>query len=173
MDMNKNIKATVIILTAILVQGCLSTARLSDFSQTAKGYDFNIIAAAKKTSTDKGWNSKTGFEYYIKANVTEDSLIIKAITGAMMSEGFSIKLLDITNCAILGERGLKANEWNSVAGVYYQKNNDFCEMYINCKITQDFTGGWREDRASKIGDIICRFLKSCEQSYSVNTSLQK
>ena len=162
-----------IFLITVFLQSCLSTAHLSDFSQTARGFDFAKIAAAKNTSPDKSWNSKTGFEYYIKANVSEDSVIIKAITGAMMSEGFSIKLLDKTNCAILGERGLRANEWNSVAGVYYRKNENSYEMYINCKITQDFTGGLREDRAKKIGDIICGLLKSCEQSYSVNTSVQK
>ncbi len=168
---DKRITVLLIPLAIILIQSCLSVARLSDFPKTARGYDFNNIVAAKNVSTDKGWNKKTGLEYYIKTNVTVDSLIIRAITGAIESGGFTIEFLDKNTYAIIGKRGLRANEWKSVIGVYYKINNDVCEMYVKCKITQDFTGGWRTDRAKKVGEIICRLPKSCDQSYTVDPSL--
>ncbi|HKR03311.1 MAG TPA: hypothetical protein VJY62_01640 [Bacteroidia bacterium] len=157
-------------LAMILIQSCLSTAKLSEFPKSVTGFDFDKIANSKKTDKDHGWNVKTGFEYYLKTNVADDSVIVQAITGAMKSEGFKIEIADEDHGAILGERGMRANEWNSVAGVYYKKANEGYEMYVNCKITQDFTGGWREDRAKKIGDKICELLKNCLQSYSVNTT---
>jgi hypothetical protein len=170
---NKLTTISHLFLILILIQSCLSTARLRNFPQSAEGYDFSKIANSKKTEEDKAWNAKTGFEYYLKTNIADDSLIIQAITGAMRSEGFVLKLIDKANGAILGERGLRANEWKSVAGVYYQKTSEGFEVYVNCKITQDFTGGWREDRARKIGVLICDLLKTCLQSYSVNTALPK
>ena len=170
--MNNRITLSLLFF-AILFQGCLSTASLTDFPQSSKSYDFNKIADSEKTEKDKGWNSKTGFEYYMKTNVADDSIITQAITGAMKSEGFQIKFIDKNNGAILGKRGMRANEWNSVAGVYYAKFNEGYEIYVNCKITQDITGGWLEDRAKKIGDKICELLKNCMQSYSVNTAPSK
>lgn len=170
---NKRTYLLLLIVLTILTQGCLSTAHLSDFSKTASSIDFNKIANSKNNTTDKSWNSKTGFEYYIKTSSVDDSLVIQAIKGAIMSEGFTIKFLDKKTNTILAERGMRANEWNSVVGTYYKKVNDGFEVYVNCKITQDFTGGWREDRARKIGDIICGMLKNCSQAYSVNTSPSK
>ena len=168
---NNPITISCYFLAIILIQSCSSTARLTDFPKTAKEYDFDKIANSKKTQEDKSWNKKSGYEYYLQTNSKDDSVIIQAIDRAMRSEGFVIRLIDNTNGAVLGERGLQANEWKSVVGVYYQKNDDGFELYVRCKITQDVTGGWREDRAQKIGEKICSFLKTCLQSYPVNTAM--
>lgn len=169
--MQPNPKAIVVLFVGIIsLQGCLSTARLSDFPKSSKGYDFNKIAASQKTDKDKGWNSKTGFEFYLKTNTADSSAIRQAITDALTGEGFQIKFIDENNGTILSERGLRGNEWNSVAGVYYVKAGDGYEMYINCKITQDITGGIRDDRVMRIGSKICELLKNCQQSYPVTTN---
>jgi len=168
---NKLVAIPCFFIAMILIQSCASTARLTDFPQSAKSYDFNKIANSKKTEEDKSWNKTTGFEYYLKTNITDSSLIVEAIAAALKSEEFVIKFIDDNQGAVLGERGLRANEWKSVAGVYFQKGDEGFEVYVNCKITQDFTGGWREDRARKIGEKICLRLQDCLQSYSVNTRL--
>jgi hypothetical protein len=170
---NKLFTISYYCLAIILIQSCSSTARLSDFPKTAKEYNFDKIANSKKTQEDKSWNKKAGYEYYLQTNSKDDSLIIQAIIGALRSEGFLISFIHDKDGAIVGERGLQANEWKSVAGVYYQKNDEGFEVYVRCKITQDITGGWREDRAKKIGEKICVLLKNCFQSYPVNTAMSQ
>ncbi len=49
---------------------------------------------------------------------------------------------------------MRANEWNSITGVYYHIENAKIQVYLTTKITQDVTGGWRENRAKKIGVLI-------------------
>src|SRR5882672_2365517 len=127
--MNKRTALLLCSLGMTLIQSCLSTANITDFPKSAKDFNFNKIANSKKSETDKGWNSKTGFEYYMKTNIVDDSVIIQAITGAIQSEGFHIKLIDKNNGTILAKRGMRANEWNSVTGVYYSKVNDGYEIY--------------------------------------------
>jgi hypothetical protein len=148
---NKLITIPYFFLAIILIQSCSSTARLTDFPKTAKEHDFDKIANSKKTQEDKSWNKKSGYEYYLATNIKDDTLIRQAAVDALRSEGFLIR--------------------KSVAGVYYQKNDEGFELYVRCKITQDITGGWREDRAQKIGEKICSFLKTCLQSYPINTAM--
>lgn len=49
---------------------------------------------------------------------------------------------------------MMTNEWSSITAVYYKIQADKIQVYLNTKITQDITGGWRENRASKIGRLI-------------------
>ena len=170
LPMNKRTTLLVITAAIVLIQSCLSTALLTDFPQSSKAFDFTKISNSKKSEKDNDRKSKTGSEYYLKTNISDDSLIINSIIGAMKSEGFTVKFNDKNNGAIVGDRGTRANEWNSVSGVYFQKNLDGYEIYITCKITQDFTGGWRDKSAIKIGEKICELLKNCIVSYSVKTN---
>ncbi|MES2765877.1 MAG: hypothetical protein V4642_08420 [Bacteroidota bacterium] len=171
--MKKLITVSILFAATLLIQSCISTARLKDFPQSARTFDFNKIANSRTAEKDDIRDSKTGFEYYLKTNILDDSLILHSIIDGLNDEGFSIKFIDENNGAVLAKRGMRANEWNSVAGVYYQKINDGFEIYVNCKITQDFTGGWREDRAREIGEKICEFLKNCTTSYTVATETEE
>ena len=148
-----------------LFQSCQSTARLSDFTPSAKAINFNKIAASKL----EGKGSKTESEYYIKTNSCTDSLLTWSIIRGLREENFTIKATEQENRAVFGERGMRANEWNAVAGVYYEKDVTGFQIYIRCKITQDFTGGFREDRAMKIGSKICQYMGNCVNAYSVST----
>jgi hypothetical protein len=167
MENSLRIKILFFLVIVTFLQGCQSVARLSDFSPSAKIYDFDKIAASKLD----GKRSKTESEFYIKMNLVTDSLISNSIIEALTSEGFDVKEIKLDNRAVLAERRMRANEWNSVAGIYYQKKLDGFEIYIRCKVTQDITGGWPEDRAKKIGTRICLLLNNCVQSYSVLTSI--
>jgi hypothetical protein len=164
------INIAVLTLLMFLIQSCLSTARLSDYPRSSEGYDFNKIANSKRTDKDKGWNSKTGFEYYLKTETVHDTTLIRAIIQSLREENYVIKHIDVEKGTILAKRGLEANEWKSVIAVYFQKNNAEIDLYVNCKISQDITGGWADNRAEKVGKGICLRLGSCKQSYPVRTS---
>ena len=156
----------LLFITFVLMQSCVSVAKLSDFSRTAEGLDFDKVSTLKKSENDKSWNQKTGYEYYIKSEITDESLIVSAIREALYESGYDIKVYNGNSHTMIGERGLRANEWNSIIGVYYQISNEMTQIYIKCKITQDFTGGWKEDRAEKVGKVVCEKL-GCMESYPV------
>ena len=167
---SKCLLLVIIIVGILTIQSCISTAQLSDFSKTSKSYNFSNISNSRKSANEKSYNFKTGFEYYIRtANNVDSASIVSSIVGCLQNNGYSIKVMDTKNGAIIGKRGLRANEWNSIIGVYYQTGEEGYQIYIKNKITQDFTGGWREDRAKKIGETICCKLNNCKESYTVDT----
>lgn len=162
-----------IFVLPIAFQSCISTARIQDFPKNVSSINFEKIATSPKTTKDGLRNAKTGFEYYFTTSVADEIYLRNAISSGLDLQGFTVEFTDYSQGTIVAERGMRANEWNSVAGVYYRKKAEGFEVYINCKITQDFTGGWNEDRAKKIGIRICEILKGCVQSFSVDTSVPK
>jgi len=66
---------------------------------------------------------------------------------------YRLKSTDSVNRVILGYRGLRADEWKSLVGIYYiadrQLNNT--QILIQVRITQDITGGWNNNRAQEVG----------------------
>ena len=153
----------------ILGHGCISTASMSDLSKTASAYDFDKLSRAEYIENEKNWSNRTVFEYYLKSTGVDDYLLVQAVKGAMEAYEFKVKILNIKERAILGQRGLSANEWKSVIGVYYRTANNSSEIYIKIRVTQDVTGSWRQDRAMEIGELICRILRNCTESYSIDT----
>jgi len=145
----------------VLITGCVSTARVSDFSKTADGLDFERLSERDYDRKDAIWNQKTGYEYFIKLErLTEDELV-GGITRALKKLGYDIRYSDKQGRTIIGERGLRANEWSSVVGVYYRQTGESYYVYIRNVITQDVTGGWRDNRAQKVAQAICADLKTC------------
>jgi len=136
-------------------------ARVSDFSKTANGLDFESLAGRDYDGKDAVWNQKTGYEYFIKLErLTEDELV-DGITRALKQLRYDIRYSDKQGRTIIGERGLRANEWSSVVGAYYRQTGESYYVYIRNVITQDVTGGWRDNRAQKIAQAICADLKTC------------
>jgi hypothetical protein len=82
--------------------------------------------------------------------------------------GFKIKRNDPSEKVIIAKRGLKLNEWNSVAGIYYKLNTNSTDIYIKAEITQDITGGWTDHRAKTIGDLVCDYFKDCTAGYIIS-----
>ena len=70
-------------LLAALITGCVSVARVSDFSRTADGLDFGELARRDYDSKDAIWNQKTGYEYFIEAGKIDDDELVKGITSAV------------------------------------------------------------------------------------------
>ena len=46
------------------------------------------------------------------------------------------------------------NEWSSITAVFYKIQKSKIQVYLKTKISQDITGGWRENRAMKVGQLI-------------------
>ena len=154
----QNIKQFILIITSIfLLQGCLSVARISDFSATSSNIDFNKYSKEKSEKNEPYWTLETSNEYYIETqNLISDDDLIELISQGLRYNGYKIFVADKHNDYVIGKRGLRANEWNTITGVYYRidtvKNKT--QIYINSRITQDITGGWKDNRAKKVGVII-------------------
>ena len=140
----------------VLSAGCLSSARLSDFSGNASAIDFDKYAAQPQAERTALWTGKTSSEYFLE----RDSAYREADLGIIIRRGLKGLgyVVDERNSVpgtnrIVAQRGMHANEWNSITGVYYKidREKHKTQIYINTRITQDVTGGWRENRAAKVG----------------------
>jgi hypothetical protein len=146
----------VLFLIVSLTQSC-TVAKLNSLPKSASSIDFNKCPIEKETNKGKRRTSKTVNEYCIlktKACLEED--VLKAIEKALKLQGFSLVKLDKKEKIVFAQRDLRANEWQSYTGVYYKidENLENTRIYIQVRITQDFTGGRDENRAEKIGLII-------------------
>ncbi len=145
-----------LVVISPLLYSCMSVAKLSDFPAGSKEIDFDRYSAVYHEQKNPFWSAATSNEYYIERDIIiAEKDLADIIKQALFEHGYSINKVDLENNFISGRRGMQANEWNSITGVYYQlDNNKKLQVYIITKITQDFTGGWRENRAKKIGEII-------------------
>lgn len=162
-----NLSFIAFLLLLFAGPGCVATANLSDLPASAENIDFSKLPAAKIDATDKSWNKRTTFEYYVKTNTTDEEQVAVVIKSALAKDGFRIVASGGGSRSILAERPARANEWKTVIGAYYKPGAEGHEIYIKAKITQDITGGWREDRAKNLADAICNSLNNCTASYSV------
>lgn len=153
----KYFKIIAIFITALLLNSCFAShyvgeANLDQFPKSNEEIDFNeksIINPEKELF----WNTKTTNEYYFYLDSYDETKLEEIIQKALRKKGYKIIFINTNENTIIGERGMRANEWYSIMAVYY-KLTDKAEIYIVCKITQDASGGWSENRAMKIGRII-------------------
>jgi hypothetical protein len=149
----KNI-ITTLFITCILT-GCVSMAKLSDFSQTSNSIDFDKLSKEFKLTKTPFWTLKTSNEYYFEKDThIEEAKLIETIKNGLRSYNYSIPVSNLENKCIIGQRGMVANEWNSITAIYYRLQPNKIQVYLNTKISQDITGGWRENRAMKVGKLI-------------------
>ncbi len=78
---------------------------------------------------------------------------------ALSKEGFVY--LDINEKAVIGKRGLRAHEWETLVAVYYSVNDKESDIYVKTEISQDPTCGPESDRAKAIVKGICQSVKGC------------
>jgi len=154
---HKDLAGSFIVL--ILLTSCLSVSKMSDFPKTATAIPFERYAIEYHEKKEPFWTSKTSNEYYFeKETAMPETVLANVIQYALKEKKYTIKEVDTVKDYIIGSRGLHANEWSSITAVYYKLNNDQTkiQVYIKTKITQDITGGWSENRAKKVGEIIER-----------------
>jgi hypothetical protein len=143
------------LLTTALFTGCISLARLSDFSQTSSSIDFDKLSKEFKLTKTPFWTTKTSNEYYFeKETKSNETKFFEIIKDCLNSYNYSISFSNIENKCVIGKRGMVANEWSSITAVYYKIQPNKIQVYLSSKITQDFLGGWRENRAMRVGQSI-------------------
>lgn len=145
------------VLTLFVLIGC-SVAKISEFPKSVAEIDFDNLSKINEESSPF-WTSKTSSEYYLELPKTTDSLLYKAILGSFASNGYQKNYLNLANRFFLAERGIRANEWSTLTCVYYKFNYNNTQIYVKSQITQDITGGWRENRAKKVAERIEKFFR--------------
>lgn len=156
-------KIIALLILSTSLNGCLSVAKLSDFPKTSTAIDFNKYSVDFHEQKKAFWTTETSNEYYFeRIKVMTGKNVNDIIQNALRQKGYKIIGIDLENDYVIGKRGIHANEWKSITGVYYKLDNDkqMLQIYITTKITQDFEGGWRENRAKKVGQIIEKVIDS-------------
>jgi hypothetical protein len=137
--------------------GCVSVADVADFPSSSGAIDFDGIAKQSSDSRDswaRTW--KSDYEYFLSIEPISENRLIESIKKALEAAGYEVSATSAG--AIIGERSLRWNEWNSVTAVYYRMTGSDVQVYMRNKITQDFTGGWRENRAKQVADRLCAMV---------------
>jgi hypothetical protein len=156
-------KYPIILVFLFSLLGCISTARVSDFSKSSNVYDFDALSNINYESEGKFWNLQTKYEYFIEIDNVTEEVLFSTIQEALTRLGYKISYKDRQQQTIIGERGLQLNEWNSINGVYYNYRNGTFRVYIKNAITQDIIGGWRENRARRVAQVLCSELITCKK----------
>ena len=147
---------SILFIVIIISQSC-TVAKLSSLPKSSNEIDFNKYSIELANAKEPFWTSKTSNEYYFeKPKLYAEEDLFKAMDKAFTANNYVVVKFYKTEKTIFAERGMRANEWKSIAGIYYQtdEKTEKTKIYIQVKITQDITGGWKENRAKKIGVII-------------------
>ncbi len=131
--------------------GCLSVARLSDLPADSASVDMDNTAPPTKYGR---------FEHTVSLEGTSRQRVFEISQLALQQEGFQIALADPDKGCIKGERGLRANEWSMVSGVYLREGDNQVKVKVICIITQDITGGWHQSYAENIANRIRRLANA-------------
>ena len=148
----RNIFLTWIGIT-FLFQSC-SVAKFSSMPKGASEINFANFQSQVKNEKEPLLTGSTTNEYFIEINrVCNELELLDAIGQAYTANHYGFSKFNKADKAIFAERGARLNEWKSLAGIYYQINGQLnnTRFYILVNITQDITGGWKENRAKKLG----------------------
>ena len=158
----KVIKASILCLgISMILTSCISTARISDFSTDSSSIDFEKYTTELKISSTPSWLNKKSNEYYFEINNTiSKERIDNIIQLSFLHFNYKIKSKNLEQNNMIGKKGIGFNEWRTVTGIYYKQTDNLLKVYIKSKITQDVTGGVRENRALKIGEYLEAQLKA-------------
>lgn len=140
------------------IVGCASVAKIERFPQSSTKIEFDRLEKEKMVDDEGIWNLRTDYECFLIVN-NSISDVEKQAERALLQAGYSIRIKNASEMMIVGKRGLRANEWNSITGIYYKPKNDTTLIYVKNEITQDITGGWKDNRAKEIGKLLCNKLE--------------
>lgn len=152
----------LIILVSPLLISCAGVARMSEFPKSNEMLNFEEISMQNYDYDGKAWNQKTQYEYYIEVQSTDENVLFEAISKALTLNGYIVKYSDKSKKTIIGKRGLRMNEWSSITGIYYKAEGDKFQVFFKNAITQDITGGWKENRAKEVAETLCSDLMQCK-----------
>ncbi len=148
-------------LIAVLLGACASVADLKDFPASSAEIDFDDVSARKNSIDDASASTESSADHLAVAESESTERRIALIAEALQDNGYTLVKTDRSNGVVFAERGLRANEYGSVAGVYFEAASGACAVYARVDITQGLTGGWKENRARQILDRLCE-LAPCK-----------
>jgi hypothetical protein len=146
------------ILLVLSLSGCVKPAQFTNLPKSSAEVNFDKLKNLNETKSPF-WTNKTSNEYYLELPVTTDSIFQKAVTKSLKINGYKDYHFNKINNSFIARRGIRANEWGTISGIYYKVNEDSIQVYIRSEISQDPTGGWNENRAKKIAIKIHEFVK--------------
>lgn len=149
-------KYIIAAVASLLFISCLHSVNLEMFPKTKQEVDYKAI---KSRQFERNSNLRFGStqEYYFKSSFQRSEVeLLKIIDLVMTEERFKLKVSDINEDYLIYEKGLSAEAWNSMIGVYYDINpsSSTVEMYLVYKMTQDVTGSLAFNYAEIIGQKI-------------------
>ena len=142
-------------LVAVLLGACASVANLKDFRASSADIDFDDVSARKNSIDDASNNNESSADYLTVVESESTEQLIALIAEALQGSGYTPVKTDRSNGVVFAERGLRANEYGSVAGVYLEAASGAFAVYARVDTTQGVTGGWKENRAKHILDRLC------------------
>ncbi|HPN71682.1 MAG TPA: hypothetical protein PLZ32_19280 [Saprospiraceae bacterium] len=153
-------KLIAVITLVIILSGCLHKVSLEMFPTTKSAIDYKKINA---TQVDRNANLKYGgkqeFCFLNEYKSTEEELI-KIIRNVVESDGFKPKHFSYQEDVLIFEKGLSAQAWKSMMGVYYdiREDKNEVEIYVLYQMTQDITGSFEFNYSEVIGQNIRQSL---------------
>ncbi len=151
-----------VLIIMLLISGCTSVAKVENFESDISKINFDQIEESHDSSSGDIWTWKGKNEYFFYVSNIEATELSQQLILTLEKNGYSVVKKSNDGSAIIGKRGLRANEWNSVAGIYFTPKSGEYRVYIKVEITQDITGGWNENRARKIGMDFCKNSGECK-----------
>lgn len=159
----------ILSLVIFILPGCTSIARVSNFETQASDIDFQYLAGSHDSSAGAIWTWKGKNEFFLYLRPTDIVTLREQLMLSLDEFGYSLTsnltpadaLSSEDGLALVADRGIRMNEWGSVAGVYAAVSNTGYYVYIKVEITQDITGGWASNRAKAIGEYFCRISQLC------------
>ncbi len=149
------------LLLVLMISGCTSIAKIDSFEKKAIAVDFDSIENSHDSSSGFIWTWKGKNEYFFYVKKMDDINLSNQLKEAAMHYGYNVEYVSDKGAVILGKRGIRLNEWNSVLGIYSSKKDEYIRVYIKVEITQDITGGWMGNRAKSIGEYFCNQNDVC------------
>ena len=149
-------------MVVFLCTGCLHKVSLEMFPTTKAAIDYKKINA---TQVDRNANLKFGakqeFCFLNEYKSTEEELI-KIIRNVVESDGFKPKHFSYQEDVLIFEKGLSAEAWKSMMGVYYdiREDKNEVEIYVLYQMTQDITGSFEFNYSEVIGQRIQLSLRA-------------
>ena len=148
-------------LLAVLLGACASVADLKDFPASSAEIDFDDVSARINGIDDASGNSEDSADYLAVVESESAERLTALITEALQDNGYTLVKSDRSNGVVFAERGMRVNEYESIAGVYFETASGAFAVYARVDITQGLTGGWKENRARQVLDRLCE-LAPCK-----------
>ncbi|MDB5048469.1 MAG: hypothetical protein JWO30_1540 [Fibrobacteres bacterium] len=143
--------------------GCAHMASLSNFPEYSKIRFDSLSADGVDPGKSKSWwwTCQSEYAYFAKVTGENESTFVDKAKRGLADNGFGILRSDGSDSMIIGKREMRANEWETIAVVYWKSGTDGILVYARAEITQDFTCGWYADRTKPIIEALCSQTKGC------------